>query len=102
MLPAAVQINGQAIAVLCRKYGVARLSLFGSVLRSDFDSARSDIDVLVDFLPGEHKSLFKLLEMQRALEQLLGRKVDLTTRGSLSKYFRDDVLASAQVLYDAA
>ena len=102
MLPEAVQINDQAIAVLCRKYGVARLSLFGSALRSDFDPARSDIDVLVDFLPGEHKSLFKLLEMQRALEQLLGRKVDLTTRGSLSKYFRDDVLASAQVLYDAA
>ncbi len=102
MLPAAVQINDQAIAVLCRRYGVAKLSLFGSVLRSDFDPDRSDIDMLVEFLPGEHKSLFKLLEMQRALEPLLGREVDLTTPGSLSKYFRDEVLASAQVLYDAA
>lgn len=102
MLPEAVQINDQAMALLCRKYGVAQLSLFGSVLRGDFDPHRSDIDVLVDFLPGGHKSLFKLLEMQRALEKLFGRSVDLTTRGSLSKYFREDVLASAQVLYDAA
>lgn len=102
MVPDTFQINHHAMASLCRKYGVARLSLFGSVLRSDFDPARSDVDVLVDFSPGEHKSLFKLLEMQRALEQIFGRKVDLTTRGSLSKYFRDDVVASAQVLYDAA
>jgi predicted nucleotidyltransferase len=102
MSSAAVQIDEQAITKLCRQYGVARLSLFGSVLRSDFDPVRSDIDVLVDFLPGEHKGLFKLLEMQRALSQLFGRQVDLTTRGSLSKYFRNDVLASAQVLYDAA
>jgi len=102
MLPEEVQIDNQAMTLLCRKYGVAKLSLFGSVLRCDFDPARSDIDVLVDFLPGEHKSLFKLLAMQRDLERLFHRKVDLTTRGSLSKYFRDDVLVSAQVLYDAA
>lgn len=102
MLADVVQINDEAIATVCRKYGVAKLSLFGSVLREDFDPARSDIDVLVDFLPGAHKGLFKLLEMQQGLAQLFGRKVDLTTRGSLSRYFRDDVLASAQVLYDAA
>src|SRR5437773_5665349 len=102
MSPAPVQIDNEAVARVCHKYGVARLSLFGSVLRSDFDPARSDIDVLVDFLPGEHKGLFKLLEMQRALGELLGRKVDLITPGSLSKYFRSDVLASARVLYDAA
>jgi len=102
MLPTAVRVNDRAIAVLCRKYGVARLSLFGSALRSDFDADRSDIDVLVEFLPGQHKSLFKLLDMQHALSHVFGRRVDLTTPASLSKYFRDDVLANAQVLYDAA
>lgn len=102
MVSAAVQFDGRAISLLCREYGVARLSLFGSVLRADFDPVHSDIDLLVDFLPGEHKGLFKLLEMQRAFAELFGRDVDLTTRGSLSKYFRDDVVASAQVLYDAA
>src|SRR4051812_44250112 len=99
---AEVQIDDQSVAEFCRKYGVAKLSLFGSVLRSDFDPARSDIDVLVDFLPGERKNLFKLLEMQRELSQLFGRPVDLTTPASLSKYFRDSVVAGAQVLYDAA
>jgi uncharacterized protein len=102
MPPAALCFDDRVIATLCRNYGVAKLSLFGSALRSDFDVNRSDVDVLVTFLPGQHKSLFKLLEMQRAFSELFGRKVDLTTPASLSKYFRDDVLATAQVLYDAA
>jgi predicted nucleotidyltransferase len=46
--------------------------------------------------------LFTLLRMQHDLSDLFGREVDLTTPGSLSKYFRDDVLAAAKVLYDAA
>ncbi len=102
MLPAEIQIDNSALASFGRKYGVARLSLFGSVLRSDYEPGRSDIDVLVEFQPGAHKSLFKLLEMQRELSELFAQAVDLNTPGSLSKYFRDDVLASAQVLYDAA
>jgi predicted nucleotidyltransferase len=102
MSQAAIQIDDRAMASLCQKHGVAKLSVFGSALRSDFDPDRSDIDLLVDFLPGERKNLFKLLEMERALSHLFGRPVELTTRGSLSKYFRDQVLASARVLYDAA
>lgn len=102
MVAATLQINDEAVSTLCQRYGVAKLSLFGSVLRSDFDPVRSDVDVLVDFLPGERKDLFKLLEMQRELGSLFGRKVDLTTPGSLSKYFRDDVFLKAKVLYDAA
>jgi predicted nucleotidyltransferase len=102
MLPAEIQTDEATLAAFCLKYGVARLSLFGSVLRRDFEPGRSDVDVLVEFRTGVHKGLFKLLEMQRELTRLFGRRVDLTTPGSLSKYFRDDVLATAQVLYDAA
>ncbi len=102
MLAAGLSIDEALLATLCRKYGVARLLLFGSALRGDFDPRRSDIDVLVEFLPGSHKSLFKLLEFERELKHLFGRPVDVTTPGSLSKYFRDDVLAAAEVLYDAA
>lgn len=102
MFAAGIAIDEVALTALCRKYGVARLFLFGSVLRSDFDPRRSDVDVLVEFLPGAHKSLFKLLEFERDLKHLFGRQVDLTTPGSLSKYFRDEVLAAAEVLYDAA
>lgn len=102
MLPAPVQIDADTLAVLCRAHGVAKLSVFGSALRSDFDQLRSDVDVLVEFLPGAHQNLFKLLEMQRALADLFGRSVDITTPGSLSKYFRDEVLTAAKVLFDAA
>jgi predicted nucleotidyltransferase len=97
-----IVIDQTALADFCRVHGVVRLSVFGSVLRSDFNPARSDIDMLVEFLPNSHRGLFKLMEMEKALERMLGRNVDLTTPGSLSKYFKDEVLASAEVLYDAA
>jgi predicted nucleotidyltransferase len=95
-------VDRRALTSLCQQHGVARLSLFGSVLRPDFDPIRSDLDILVEFLPGSHKSLFKLLDMQFALSQIFGRTVDLTTPNSLSKYFRDKVLNGAVILYDAA
>ena len=102
MFNARVPANDADVAAFCNKYGVVRLSLFGSVLRNDFDASRSDVDVLVEFLPNSRRSLFKLLEMEAALGEMFGRKVDLNTVGSLSKYFRDDVLAAAEVIYDAA
>jgi hypothetical protein len=97
-----VTINAAQLAEICSRHGVARLMLFGSALRDDFDADRSDIDVLVEFLPDQSRSLFKILRLQAALSQLFDRPVDLNTPGSLSKYFRDDVLATAEVLYDAA
>jgi predicted nucleotidyltransferase len=102
MLPATIPIDQQALTRFCKSQGVTKLLLFGSALRDDFEPARSDLDLLVEFAPGASRSLFKLLRMQDELSQLLGRQVDLTTSGSLSKYFRVDVLADARVLYDAA
>jgi predicted nucleotidyltransferase len=87
MPPAALCFDDRVIATLCRNYGVAKLSLFGSALRSDFDVNRSDVDVLVTFLPGQRKSLFKLLEMQRAFSELFGRKVDSRLRPALANTF---------------
>jgi uncharacterized protein len=102
MIDASLKVDQAALANLCRQNGVAKLSLFGSVLRDDFDPLLSDVDMLVEFAPGESQSLFKLLRLQNSLAELFGRQVDLTTPGSLSKYFRDDVLSSAMVLYVAA
>ncbi|MEX2315772.1 MAG: nucleotidyltransferase family protein [Pirellulales bacterium] len=102
MLQTRFPIKTDELAAFCHRHGVAKLSVFGSVLRNDFDPSRSDLDVLVEFAAGSHKGLFKLVEMQGALSRILGREVDLTTPNSLSKYFRDDVLASAVVLYDTA
>lgn len=95
-----IEIPKAELQNLCRKYGIARLSLFGSVLRDDF-SPESDIDVLVEFAPNVRVGL-RFFEIERELTRLLGRKVDLNTPGFLSKTFRDEVLAEAEVQYDAA
>lgn len=96
----AIDIPRQPLAEFCRRNGIRRLSLFGSVLREDFTS-ESDVDVLVEFEPGRVPGL-RFFRMERELSELLGRKVDLQTPQFLSPYFRAQVLAEAQVQYDAA
>lgn len=95
-----IDIPQDKIAEFCRRYGIRRLALFGSVLREDF-GPESDVDVLVEFQPGVRTGL-RFFTMQDELSQILGRKVDLHTPASLSEYFLDDVLAEADVQYDAA
>jgi len=95
-----IDISQDRIESFCRANGIRRLALFGSVLREDFCS-ESDIDVLVEFLPGVRVGL-AFIRIQDDLSALLGRKVDLNTPGSLSKYFRDEVLGEAEALYVAA
>ncbi len=91
----------ERIAEFCRRHGIARLSLFGSVLRTDF-TPQSDVDVLVEFLPGTRVGYFGFQDMEDELSELLGREVDLNTAKSLSRYFRDEVLHEARPLYVAA
>jgi len=89
------------VAAFCRRHRVRRLSLFGSVLREDF-GPESDIDVLVEFEPGCVPGFFGLYDMEQELSAMAeGRKVDLRTPEDLSRYFRDDVLAHAEVQYAA-
>jgi predicted nucleotidyltransferase len=95
-----LEIPRDALRDFCRKHRIRRLSLFGSVLRADFSPA-SDVDVLVEFEPNARVGL-QFFEIERELSRLLGRRVDLNTLGFLSKYFRDEVLAQAEVQYDAA
>lgn len=95
-----IEIPGQTIVEFCRCHHIRRLSLFGSILRDDFASD-SDVDVLVEFEPGATPG-FGFFGIQEELATMLGRKVDLNTPGFLSKYFRDEVLREAEVLYDAA
>lgn len=102
MISPYVIVDYSQLAAFCRHHGVARLSLFGSALRHDFDPSSSDVDILVEFLPGVSRSLFKLVAMRDELQEMLDREVDLTTPASLSKYIRQRVLSSAEVLYEAA
>ena len=77
-----------------------RLALFGSVLRDDF-RPDSGVDVLVEFVPEARAGLFEMARMQEELEVLVGRRVDLRTPAELSRYFRDEVVASAEIQYAA-
>lgn len=95
-----IEISRERIAAFCRANGIRRLALFGSILRDDF-RPESDVDVLVEFQPGVRVGL-AFIRMQDELSSILGRKVDLHTPGSLSKYFRAEVLDEAEALYGAA
>ena len=96
-----IDVPKEQIAEFCRRNHIRRLALFGSVLRDDF-RPDSDVDVLVEFEPGARVGLLRLAGMEIELGDLLGHKVDLNTPGFLSRYFRDQVLAEAEVQYDAA
>ena len=95
-----VPIAADEIAAFCRRHHIRRLALFGSVLRDDFCPG-SDVDVLVEFEPG-HTPGLDFFDMQDELSTVLGHNVDLNTPNFLSPYFRDRVMAEAEVLYDAA
>ena len=87
------------IAAFCRRHHIRKLALFGSVLRDDF-RADSDIDVLVEFEPGQVPGFLGIARLERELAELLAvSKVDLRTPEDLSRYFRAEVLASAEVQY---
>ena len=88
------------LIVFCRRHRIARLSLFGSVLRGDA-RADSDIDLLVEFTPESRVSLFDLGGMIMELREMLGCDVDLRTPQGLSPYFRDEVVRTAKLLYAA-
>jgi predicted nucleotidyltransferase len=100
MPSARVNIPTERVADFCRRHHIRRLALFGSVLRDDF-RADSDVDVLVEFEAG-HTPGLAFFTMEQELSEILGRQVDLNILKSLSKYFRDEVLGHAEVLYVAA
>ena len=94
-----------AIAALCRRYGIARLEVFGSAARRrDFDSACSDADFLVEF-GQQSTSVAGFLDFKAALEVLLGRPVDLVERGAVEasrNYIRRRrIPADAEAVYAA-
>ena len=93
-----IVIPKERIADFCKRRHIRKLSFFGSVLRDDF-RPESDIDVLLEFEPGQVVGLIRLAGMELELSEIMGRKVDLRTPADLSRYFRDEVLQSAEVQY---
>ena len=95
-------LERDALAALCRRHRIRRLSLFGSVLKGTA-GPDSDVDLLVEFERGAAPSLLDLADIEQELSGLLGgRRVDVRTPEDLSRYFRDEVLREAEVQYESA
>ena len=94
-------LDHETLACLCRRHHIRRLSLFGSMLR-DEDRPDSDVNLLVEFEPGKAPGLLGLAGIEAELSALLGeRRVDLRTAQDLSRYFRSEVIRTAEVQYAA-
>lgn len=94
-----VHVTQDELARFCQRHQIRKLSLFGSVLRDDF-RPDSDIDVLVEYEPDARTTLLDMAAQEIELSQMLGRKVDLRTAQDLSRYFRDRVINTAELLYE--
>jgi predicted nucleotidyltransferase len=94
-----IQFDRERIAAFCRARGIRRLSLFGSVLRDDFDPRRSDVDVLAEFEPGALRGVgFRYFGYGEELAAILGRKVDFCSR--LNKHIEAAVRRDAIPIYE--
>ncbi len=101
-MPGRLPVDPVALAALCRRYRIRRLSLFGSTLKGTA-GPESDVDLLVEFECDARPTLFDLAHIEQDLSALLGgRRVDLRTPEDLSRYFRDEVVREAEVQYEAA
>lgn len=94
-----IKIPREVIVRFCGQNQIRRLALFGSILTDRF-RPDSDVDMLVEFEQGCVPGFLRLAQMEQDLSALLGRRVDLRTPQELSRYFRDEVLASAVVQYE--
>ena len=92
-----------ALHALCHRHHVRKLEVFGSAADGTFDPARSDLDFLVEFLPGASGPIFHgYFELKEALRDLFGRKVDLVMPGAIrNPYFLKAVNRQRKLLYAA-
>ena len=95
-----IEVDRESNSGLCRSCGVRRLSFFDFVLREDF-GPDSDVDVLVESEADANVGLFEFVDLLRDLSELIGRADDLHTPASVSHFFRDKVVSTAEVAYAA-
>ena len=96
-----LETKTDAVAHLCRRFGVARLEAFGSATRADFDPARSDIDFLVQFrLDARAKAFDNFFGLREGLEALFNRPIDLITVEQIQNpYLSASINASRRPIY---
>ncbi|MGH7469396.1 MAG: nucleotidyltransferase family protein [Longimicrobiales bacterium] len=99
-----IRVPVDRIRDFCRSHGIRKLELFGSVLTDGFNDD-SDVDVMVEFLPGRTPGL-AFFTLADELAEIIGRRVDLLTRQSVEQsenyIFRREALARVHTLYEAA
>jgi predicted nucleotidyltransferase len=100
MLPEMIRTKQEQLRAICRRYHVRELSLFGSMARGDFDD-QSDVDLLVEFEPDIEVGFLTLSRLQRELSEILGLPIDLVPKHGLKPAIKQEVLASAELLYAA-
>lgn len=96
-------LASQEIANFCRRWGITKLALFGSILREDF-RADSDIDLLITFAPNARQGLLTLAKIKHELEFRLNRPIDLVPEASVQasdNWIRQqEILSTAQTIYE--
>jgi len=99
----ALEDNRDAIAALCARYGVVRLDVFGSALRTDYRPGESDIDLLAEFAPRDPYELAEAyFDMLDEVRDLLGVDVDLVMVGAVkNRYIAEDIGRTKRLLYAA-
>ena len=90
-------LTSKKLRKICKSENIKKLALFGSYL-NDEQSEESDIDFIVE-ISGK-RSLFKIIRISQEISDLFGKKVDLLTEDSISKYFKDDVIDNMEIVYE--
>jgi hypothetical protein len=99
---ALVEDNWEAIVALCEQHGVRRLSVFGSAVTGTFDPATSDVDFLVDLGEYDDRVGRRFMRVIVALEDLMGRRIDVVTEPVTKPWLRDEVDATKVTICESA
>lgn len=93
-----IEAKKPEIIALCRQYGVIRLDLFGSATGSNWDPEKSDFDFVIEFEDYGPGIASRFLDFGDAIEDLLGRKVDLVSERRMRPRFRASVDRSREAV----
>lgn len=98
-----IEQNRGKLAEFCRKHRVKTLEVFGSAVDGTWDSTKSDLDFLLEFLPGANGRIFGgYFDFKDDLERLFGRKVDLVMPGAIrNRFFREAIDRQRRLVYAA-
>jgi predicted nucleotidyltransferase len=96
-----ISLDYKDIVLLCEKYGINELSIFGSSIRDDF-TQNSDVDILVSFGNKSEITLFDIMDLEREFSQLLKKEVDIVEKESLKNPIRKNkILSTREIIYAA-